>query len=38
MKELDKILNDDAKAWLLEELPKKLSGHMLSMRVILDTA
>jgi hypothetical protein len=38
LKELEKILNDDIKAWLFEQLRKNLSGLLLLMRVVLDMA
>jgi hypothetical protein len=36
LKELEKILNDDVKAWLFEQLRRNLSGLLLLMRVVLD--
>jgi hypothetical protein len=36
LKELKKILNDDVKALLFEQLQRNLSGLLLLMRVVLD--
>jgi hypothetical protein len=36
LKELEKVLNDDAKAWLLEQLQEKSKWLLLLTRVVLD--
>jgi hypothetical protein len=36
LKELKKILNDDVKALLFEQLQRNLNGLLLLMRVVLD--
>jgi hypothetical protein len=36
LKELEKILNDDANAWLFEQFQRNLSELLLLVRVILD--
>jgi hypothetical protein len=38
LKELEKILNYDANAWLFEQLPKKSKWALFLMRLVLDMA